>query len=450
VEVLPLLARTHFSALSPFIPKIAEYLHQQEARPLVFEVLAEVDLVKFKLEDLMVKEILEIYKNLQVSEAWAVRSTLKNMGQDFIENFSRDLLASQTENHEKTVIELLFLKKIIKFWPTVVESIVDDVKGFAMRVCENKESVCKEKCLAVVLLHSLVKYCGKLTEVIFPYIRNIGFNLSGFYRKRVKTELDLSQDDEKTLRIRCFKSIFTLFSMPDMKYLLDSSTLACLGSAVMSSYTSEISKLVINSFYKSSNLLTPLLAILGLLLATSESKPASQALTQVLVKMKQDSLEKEVKEKVLRTQPETYTSYLLFVIAKCKVPDKIAKIALAGYFKCLTACERLDAKYLSNLMRMMKKYRINSQEIRCDFQDDGDRVVELGNVCDEMNSLIAGCFFDEDLTENVKDILIPPSLFEKIEDLQSPDRGTGNQVDSSLRKRGVQSSSKKKVFNMFT
>lgn len=449
IDLLPMIARVNHLYLSPFLDKIIGHLKQGNSRSQIFEIFCEFNLAKFELQDLVSIEILEILKNHKLEEAKSASYNLKNLTIDFISTLANEILSSSLENDEKILIELIFLKKIVKFWPTLTENLKQEIKNFAVWVCESNEVSCESKCLAIILLHSLVKYCGVFRQVIFVYIRKIGFNLNDFYKKRVKTQLNLSQSDEKKLRLRCFKSLLDLLNISEIKGLLDPKTLTCFAFASLSpDYTSEISSLIRSNLYKKSNILPPLLAILALLLGTIEAKLAKDALTQVLAKMKSNSLEKEDPEQAARIQPESYTPYVLYILSKCRIPEKSFKVILPAYVRCLAQCEKLDVRYCIHLLKQLKKYQVEGKNIKCDLWTLPQKILELDKICDEMTSIIVGFNLAENFHEGSCRILIPSSYFVRKEEMASPDSVRVSRLDSSVRKRGKESSVKK-VFNMF-
>ena len=449
IDLLPMIARVNHLYLSPFLGQIIDHLKQGKARSQIFEIFSEFNLAKFELQDLVSIEILEILKNHRLEEAKSASCNLKNLEIEFISSLANEILSSRLENDEKILIELLFLKKIVKFWPTVTENLKQEIKNFAVWVCESNEVSCESKCLAIILLHSLVKYCGVFRQVIFVYIRKIGFNLSEFYKKRVKVQVNLSQSDEKKLRLRCFKSLLDLLNISEIKGLLDPKTLSCFAFATLNpDYTSDMSSLIRNNLFKKSNILPPLLAVLALLLGTIESKLAKDALTQVLAKMKSNSLEKGDPEQAARIQPESYTPYVLYILSKCRIPEKSFKLILPAYVKCFAQCEKLDVRYIIHLLKQLKKYQVEGKNINCDLWTLPQKTLELDKICDEMTSIIVGFNLAENFHEGSCRILIPSSYFVRKEDIASPDSVRVSRLDSSVRKRGKESSVKK-VFNMF-
>lgn len=451
IEILPIIAKSFPQFIESHLSDIVLQLDKSEKQAEILLTLSVFDIKKYDWEEKIEEKLLVLSEIGPYSGAQSGRKLIKNMKLSFIEQLATTLI-DIASTQELIIIQLLFLKQIVKYWPTVTEKLKQDLKNLAYLVCENPDLQIEAKCQGIILLHSLIKYCGFYRQAIFVYIRKIGFNLESFYKKKVKKDSELTNNEEFTFRVRCFKSLLGLLNISEMKSMLNCKTLTCLAYAALSPmYSNTICDLIQKNIYDKFNIPPPLLSVLALQLASSDSRPVKDALLQVFQRMKKNSIERSEQGQGGMAQPEIYLPYILYIISKCRVSEKSYKVVLMNYVKCLFSCDGIDVNYLMYLLRQLRKFSIEGKNVKCDVWTAPSKHLELEKLCDEVTLIISQNYLPDMFQEVQCKVLIPSEFFVKKIGVTSPDQvkyGV-DEKGSEVRKRGRDTTPGKKEFNMF-
>lgn len=450
LEILPMLSKSFPKLIDPYLSDIVCQVDQSAHNTEILLTLSVFDIKKYAWEEKIHEKILDLCQAGPLTEAESGRKLIKHLKLSFISQLVNKL-TKPLPTEDLIKIQLLFLKQIVKYWPTVTENFRLDIKNLACFICENSELHIETKSLSIILLHSLIKYCGFYRQAIFAYIRKIGFNLESFYKKKIKKDSELTSNEEFTLRARCFKSLLGILNTSEMKSMLNCKTLTCFAYAALSPvYSNTICDLIQNNIFYKSNIPPPLLSILALQLAGSESRTVKDALVQVFQKMKQNSVERNENGGSARVQPEIYFPYVLYIISKCRVSEKSYKVILLNYVKCLFTCEEVDVNYLMFLLKQLKKFTIEGKNVKSDVWTAPSKHLELDKLCDEVILILVQNYLPEMYQETQCKVLIPSTFFVKKGGLTSPDQVKYrlDEKGSENRKR-ANDSTPGKVYNMF-
>ena len=259
-----------------------------------------------------------------------------------------------------------------------------------------------------------------------------------------------TEDQIKDLRGSCLKSLFSIIlKNSEHKSLLDCKTLCFIGQACTNSYFSTIiGSILIKNIYKRSTLLPQLLSILGLLLQTSENKQYKDALIQVFKKMKENAEDQTDSENKLKLQPESFTPYLFFVIAKCNLQFKLCHNVLNSYLACLfKSHEKIDFNYLMFVAKQLQKFSVAGKTVNTELNELPSTGIELEKILNEFCLILAQNYIPKDYVENYCKVLIPTSYFFKQKQWLSPDLNV-KEGSSGLKRRLVDTSPNHKQFKM--
>ena len=451
IEFLPIIAGSFPQLIDSYLSDIVSRLDESDQKPHILLILSVFDIKKYDWEEKIEEKLLVLSEVGPYSEAQSGRKLIKNMKLSFIEQLASKLI-DIASTQELINIQLLFLKQIVKCWPTVAEKLKQDLKNLAYLVCESPDLQIEAKCRGIILLHSLIKYCGFFRQAIFAYIRKIGFNLVSFFKKRVKKDSELTNNEEFILRVRCFKSLLGILNISEMKSMLNCKTLTCFAYAALSPvYSNTIFDLIQKNIYDKFNIPPPLLSVLALQLASSDSRSVKDALLQVFQRMKKNSIERNEQGQGGMAQPEIYLPYILYIISKCRVSEKSYKVILLNYVKCLFSCEGIDVNYLMYLLKQLKKFSIEGKNVKSDVWTAPSKHLELEKLCDEVTLIISQNYLPDMFQEVQCKVLVPSEYFVKKIGMTSPDQVKYGVDDrgSEARKRGRDTTPGRKEFNMF-
>ena len=262
----------------------------------------------------------------------------------------------------------------------------------------------------------------------------------------------LEPEDIKVFALKCIGSIISLLRVSEYKTLLDPKTLICLSQASLNpDYQQPLISILLKDIYERSRLLPPLLSILGLLLLSNESTKIKEALLQVFKNMKANSKEQQNEEIKLKLQPETYTPYLFFVIAKCNLQMKACSKVLSGYLKCLSLCDKnIDINYLIYLSNQLQKMSVTGKNIISDIFQTSGTGLELERICNEFSLILVENYIPADYAQTSTKLLIPSAYFIKIKEarLSTPVELKKKLDGTPALKRNPEDSPKQKKFKI--
>lgn len=431
-EIMDIISQSYPELLSPHLDKMIEELPRTSHKNQIFELISNANIQENANYKMIETAILSTFlESEDEDEVKAAGKVLKKMKLKFV----KKIFAIACENSQLSV-----LKEIIKYLPGVVESHKDTMKALVISLITSKDSDINEKCAAVRLLKSLIKYMGLAPVKLFKYLRKLCMNL----HKTLPESSNFSESEDLQFRTACLKSLLSLLCVPEYKSLLDYKALCCFAHCALNTdLQPAIGGILIKNIYEKPNLSPNLLSIIGLLLISNDAKIYKDAIIKVFKKMKEISLEQTDENIKAKLQPETYTAYLLYVLIKCNVQIKTCNAIIANYLKCLHQSHAsIDVNYLVNLGERLKKCEVVGKRIESEIYTVKDIRGDLENVCNEFCLVVAENYIIKDFVEMDCRVLIPSAYFAKSRGgrISSPN-GSARKIEGTPKSRRAPNSS---------
>ena len=417
-SLISIIGQVYPTLVAPYLQSSINRLIETPQKKEILELLSNFELKNIPQYDIIKNQILKICskeENLDTIKASVkvLKMMKPRLATHIWELASKDL----AENSVRLSASIVILKGLIKSLPKLAEANNTITKDHLVTIIEGENTSPNQRCAAIALLKSLVKYLGLSPVDSFKYLRKLCFFLEQSKPDLYKL---LSSSEESELRKVCLKCLISLLRVSEYKSLLDCKTLACLAQAALGTeLQGSLGSILVSNIYERSILLPPLLSVLGLLLLGPDSKVYRDALVQVFKKMKNNSEEQQEIEMKLKLQPETYTPYLLFILVKCNLQLKACNLVIYSYLKCLHQSHaEINVNYLMYLTKQLKKFTVSGKSIKTEVYEVQDSGLDLERVCDEFSSALVQHYIPKEYSETPTKVLIPNAYFNKIRELR--------------------------------